>query len=180
VVVSASFAWTTIRSSSGLIATFVAVVTGIPSWGIWIRDSEALRRRRRGCRRRPGLLSTHVPRVLSEVIPDASTPSRRVPNLRGSGSGRIRQDRVGPARRAAGSAFVRTTHRNNNENSHSDFGSGRRHYVAELLSHPTISAVGHLVETYGRRIRCRAQQSSVTGSTHVCRSYHPMKGPVHA
>jgi hypothetical protein len=34
VVVSASFAWTRIRSSSGLIATFVAVVTGIPSWGI--------------------------------------------------------------------------------------------------------------------------------------------------
>src|ERR671917_303052 len=33
VVVSASFAWTTIRSSSGLIATLVAVVTGIPSWG---------------------------------------------------------------------------------------------------------------------------------------------------
>src|SRR5438045_1478057 len=31
VVVSASFAWTTMRSSSGLIATFVAVVTGIPS-----------------------------------------------------------------------------------------------------------------------------------------------------
>ena len=33
VVVSASFAWTTMRSSSGLIATLVAVVTGIPSWG---------------------------------------------------------------------------------------------------------------------------------------------------
>src|ERR671923_1328635 len=33
VVVSASFAWTRIRSSSGLIATFVAVVTDIPSWG---------------------------------------------------------------------------------------------------------------------------------------------------
>src|SRR4051794_149962 len=33
VVVSASFAWTRIRSSSGLIATLVAVVTGIPSWG---------------------------------------------------------------------------------------------------------------------------------------------------
>src|SRR6185312_6045885 len=35
VVVSASFAWTRMRSSSGLIATLVAVVTGIPSWGIW-------------------------------------------------------------------------------------------------------------------------------------------------
>src|SRR5436305_9524147 len=33
VVVSASFAWTTMRSASGLIATLVAVVTGIPSWG---------------------------------------------------------------------------------------------------------------------------------------------------
>src|SRR5919201_6234494 len=33
VVVSASFAWTRMRSSSGLIATFVAVVTDIPSWG---------------------------------------------------------------------------------------------------------------------------------------------------
>src|SRR5690606_27601191 len=31
VVVSASIAWTTMRSSSGLIATFVAVVTDIPS-----------------------------------------------------------------------------------------------------------------------------------------------------
>src|SRR5256714_9815091 len=33
VVVSASFAWTTMRSSSGLIATLVALVTGIPTWG---------------------------------------------------------------------------------------------------------------------------------------------------
>src|SRR5258707_7327454 len=42
VVVSASFAWTTMRSSSGLIATFVAVVTVIPSWGTWsLRSSTA-------------------------------------------------------------------------------------------------------------------------------------------
>jgi hypothetical protein len=34
VVVSASLAWTRMRSSSGLIATCVAVVTGIPSKGI--------------------------------------------------------------------------------------------------------------------------------------------------
>src|SRR2546421_11510465 len=64
VVVSASFAWTTMRSSSGLIATLVAVVTGIPSWGTGFFAYSAPRRhRRRGCRlRRAGTL---VPRVLT-------------------------------------------------------------------------------------------------------------------
>src|SRR4051794_8016891 len=50
VVVSASLAWTRIRSSSGLIATFVAVVTGIPSWGIESAYSSDQGLRRRGCR----------------------------------------------------------------------------------------------------------------------------------
>src|SRR3954466_14864325 len=58
VVVSASFAWTTMRSSSGLIATLVAVVTGIPSWVQVSPPSDLAgqmphatgRGRRRGCR----------------------------------------------------------------------------------------------------------------------------------
>src|SRR4029453_13074877 len=89
VVVSASLAWTRIRSSSGLIATFVAVVTGIPSWGIWFaylvppggpssRVPAPPGEARRRCRR-AGTLDL---RVLTEGYAAASTPSRRVPAWR--------------------------------------------------------------------------------------------------
>src|SRR5215213_7902025 len=65
VVVSASFAWTRIRSSSGLIATLVAVVTGIPSWGTGVVAGQSSDRRQSASCHRAGP-SSRVPVRLAQ------------------------------------------------------------------------------------------------------------------
>src|SRR5258705_6070306 len=97
VVVSASFAWTRIRSSSGLIATLVAVVTGIPSWGIWLSLARAGERRlgfgpegRLAARRPNPWRRQQVRLVLPDrpVVAGAGTAGRRL--------GLDPEDRLGP------------------------------------------------------------------------------------
>src|SRR3954447_8388205 len=123
VVVSASFAWTTMRSSSGLIATLVAVVTGIPSW---VQVSPAMEQAGvdASCHRagpssrvpvrlvqaRPGTghAGTLIVRVLIGDYAGTSTPSTRVPTVRtrehpGRGTGRARPS--GAAAAAPGAEY---------------------------------------------------------------------------